>query len=622
VGRVSAAAGSACPSTAAAAAIARTALAVVLAIAALGGSTASALVVALPHGEALSYMPTSGAGTVRLFDKMFTNLDYNGGSVMSTNTNHAFYWDPSGAPAYPSDYQPGVDTFFDDLAHDSGGRENVDSVAAQYNDAAGQFASYDSHFGGALVDTNPYPANGCTLAAICLTDGQIRAELSSYIKANGLPHDLAHEYFVLMPPGVESCFEPAFASISCSAGTSKPTFCAYHGYIPVAGEGPIVYANDPYVAGSICDDGNHPNGTTADATISGGLSHEHDESITDPEPNSTWTDWATGEKTGYEVGDKCRVFEEAREFGSPLGTAPNGSRYNQVINGHLYWYQQEWSNQGHRCLQRLTFSGAEPTATFTAVNNSGTHVEFDASASTAPGGVLAYEWQFDDAPGLFAPIETTTSAISHEFPSSRVWRVALTVFAADGTSIGTEREIPVGKLPKPVVAKVTPLKGPAAGGTAVAITGNNLGEARAVRFGPTNAASFTVKSAKSVIAISPPGTAEVVDVTVTTPVGTSPATTKDHFTLGPPTVTGVSPASGPKAGGTSVTILGSGFRVGAGAMSFKFGAGLASEVDCTSTTTCTVRSPAAKAAKTVDVIAVVGKASSTANPPSDQFSFQ
>ena len=56
-----------------------------------------------------------------------------------------------------------------------------------------------------------------------------------------------------------------------------------------------------------CDDGNHPNGTTSDGVLEGGLSHEHVESITDPEPNNAWTDFANGEPTGYEIGDKCGV---------------------------------------------------------------------------------------------------------------------------------------------------------------------------------------------------------------------------------------------------------------------------------------------------------------------------
>ena len=38
---------------------------------------------------------------------------------------------------------------------------------------------------------------------------------------------------------------------------------------------------------------------------------------------------------------------------TPLGTAPDGSRYNQLINGHEYWYQQEWSNKTSSCKQRV-----------------------------------------------------------------------------------------------------------------------------------------------------------------------------------------------------------------------------------------------------------------------------
>ena len=41
-------------------------------------------------------------------------------------------------------------------------------------------------------------------------------------------------------------------------------------------------------------------------------------------------------------------------MGTPLGTAPNGSPFNQVINGHPYWYQEEWSNFTHTCVQRVT----------------------------------------------------------------------------------------------------------------------------------------------------------------------------------------------------------------------------------------------------------------------------
>jgi PKD domain len=408
---------------------------------AAGASTAPAVIVRLANGRTLSYQPLRESSTISPFDAFFHNLDYNGGPVMASNTNYAVYWRPSGAPAYPSDYQPGINQYLTDLAHDSGGHENTDSVSTQYNDAAGDFASYSSRFGGALIDTDPYPANGCKQATICLTDAQLRSELSKYTSANHLPRDLAHEYILLTPPGVEDCFEAS--GLECSAGSKRPTYCAYHGNVPGA-EGQLIYANDPYVSGNfLCEDGNHPNGTTSDGALEGGLSHEHNESITDPEPNNAWTDFGG---SGGENGDKCRTGVETSEFGTPLGKAPNGAKYNQLINGRFYWYQQEWSNQSNRCLQRLTFSGAEPTATFTSKPVAGNEVSFDASGSTAPGGVARYNWQFNDGKGNTptTPVETTTPTVAHTFATTGPYVVALTVFAKDGTSIGTARTIESG----------------------------------------------------------------------------------------------------------------------------------------------------------------------------------
>ncbi len=192
---------------------------------------AHAVIARLADGRTLSFEAVPGPHAANPFDQLFTNLDYNGGPVMSANTNYAVYWTLAGAPAFPADYESGIDRYLEDLAHDSGGHENVDSVAAQYNDTSA-YAAYDSHFGGAILDTDPYPANGCAETAICLSDAQIRAELSAYITAHGLPADLTHEYFLLTPPGVESCFEG-----SCSAGTPHPGFCAYHANLALgAGE--------------------------------------------------------------------------------------------------------------------------------------------------------------------------------------------------------------------------------------------------------------------------------------------------------------------------------------------------------------------------------------------------
>jgi PKD repeat protein len=398
-------------------------------------STAAAASSPTSHAPAhpVAYVPIRGAkGTG--FDRVFTNMDYNGGPVMPSNTDYMVLWSPAGLGAYPAGYVSGLETFFTDLAHDSGGHQNVDSVSGQYNDLTGAFAQYKTTFGGALVDTNPYPPTECPAAApvtACLTDPQIQTELTQFVTSRGLKTDLSHEYFLLTPPGVETCFSSdATASFGgCSAGepSNLAFFCAYHQNTSLSPM--LLYANDPFDATNpLCQDGNNPNGI-ADGEINGGLSHEQNESVTDPLANDAWTNGA-GANQGQEVGDQC-----VGQMGTPLGTH-NGAKYNQVINGHFYWFQEEWSNQTHSCLQRLTPSPARPHARFTVTAGSGLTLNFDAHGSSAPGGGVAeYVWQFNDAFGA-QTIEQTTPTISHTFPSAGAYSVGLTIMAKDGTSTG------------------------------------------------------------------------------------------------------------------------------------------------------------------------------------------
>jgi hypothetical protein len=268
-----------------------------------------------------------------------------------------------------------------------------------------------------------------------------------------------------------------------------------------------------------CDDGEHPNESPSDGALQGGLSHEHNESITDPELNA----WYGPE--GNENGDKCRTFEAASEFGTPLGKAPDGSRYNQLINAREYWYQQEWSNEESTCKQRHA--------------------------------VIA-----------------------------------------------------------PAVTKIAPIKGPASGGTVVKITGSGFAGATVVRFG-TQSASFTVTSSSKITATAPSQATGTVDVTVTNSAGTSALSAADHFKY-TPSVTSVKPSSGGTAGGTSVTVTGSGFALGSATI-FKFGSPKATAVNCSSSTSCTMLSPPHVVA-TVNVKATV---SGIASPKSsgDQFTY-
>jgi plastocyanin len=79
------------------------------------------------------------------------------------------------------------------------------------------------------------------------------------------------------------------------------------------------------------------------------------------------------------------------------------------------------------------------------------------------------------------------------------------------------------------IKKVSPRKGPPAGGTSVAITGTGFTGATEVKFGSVPAAGMTVNSDTSITATSPMEPAGVVDVRVTTPAGTSPVAGRDHF---------------------------------------------------------------------------------------------
>jgi hypothetical protein len=165
----------------------------------------------------------------------------------------------------------------------------------------------------------------------------------------------------------------------------------------------------------------------------------------------------------------------------------------------------------------------------------------------------------------------------------------------------------------PTIKKLTPKKGPAAGGTPVSITGTNFSGVTAVKFGGKEAIGFSVNSLSSITATSPAGTTGKVDVTVTTANGTSMISAKDRFGYESPTVTGVSPNHGPRSGGTEVTITGSGFEVGSSGTSFVFGKVHATSVKCASKTSCTAISPVPKKVGSVNVVAVVAGKKSAKN---------
>jgi IPT/TIG domain len=167
----------------------------------------------------------------------------------------------------------------------------------------------------------------------------------------------------------------------------------------------------------------------------------------------------------------------------------------------------------------------------------------------------------------------------------------------------------------PTVTGLSPNTGPAAGGSSVTITGANFTGVTAVMFGATSATSFTVNSATQITATDPAGTG-VIDVTVTAVGGTSAAVAADHFTyVALPTVTSISPALGPAAGGTTINITGTNFT---GATAVFFDGTPASIFTVTSATQIIATSPAGTGVVDITVV-TAGGTSATSN--ADQFTY-
>jgi hypothetical protein len=105
----------------------------------------------------------------------------------------------------------------------------------------------------------------------------------------------------------------------------------------------------------------------------------------------------------------------------------------------------------------------------------------------------------------------------------------------------------------PGTSHLLPDGGDPSGGTPILISGSGFSGATAVTFGTAPATTFQVISDNVVSAISPAGVGQVA-VTVTTPSGVQTLGNYVYFAI-----SNITTSAGPAAGGTSVTVLGSGF---------------------------------------------------------------
>ncbi len=164
----------------------------------------------------------------------------------------------------------------------------------------------------------------------------------------------------------------------------------------------------------------------------------------------------------------------------------------------------------------------------------------------------------------------------------------------------------------PQVTGVSPSAGPLAGGNTVVINGLNLAGATLVSFGGQSAAVVTA-TANQVTVVAParaiPGP---VSVQVTSPLGTSAVSAGGTYTYtaGLPTVTSISPTSGPASGGTVVVING---EYLGGTIAVTFGGQVVLKPSSNDTTRVVVVAPPGVAGTTVDVQVTTNLGTSPAN---------
>jgi len=370
------------------------------------------------------------------------NLTYHGGSVvLGPHTTYVVYWEPTGSTV-SANYHSLIERYLGDVAAASGRATNVYATDTQYGDGTNTI-QYQQTYGGSFVDTTAYPAvaancattDGTRTALTCLTQTQESTELDNFIQANSLPRGLDVIYFLVLPRQVETCYDDG--SDCGNYLNISPRYCAYHSSFNISGHGLTLWANEPYINIALghCDSGNRssPNGDDADHAINA-LSHEHNETITDP----TGAGWFDVDGTG-ENGDKCNFM-----YGPSLGSTTNGA-YNQLINGHPYEFQQEWSNATTSC--ESSYGAVDPTASFTSSPASPKaldSVSFDGSGSHSndTGGTLvSYDWTFGDG-------GTATGATpSHTYSQPGVYTVTLTVKSDAGKTNAVSHDVTVVKRP-------------------------------------------------------------------------------------------------------------------------------------------------------------------------------
>ena len=218
-------------------------------------------------------------------------------------------------------------------------------------------------------------------------------------------------------------------------------------------------------------------------------------------------------------------------------TTPTASHIYTAAGSYNATVQVTDSTPSNVTSAPLTITVNTPPLTASATGTTPTNglaaltVNFNGAAG---GGTppYTYGWDFGDGSAPVTGLTSPATSYTYNVPGSFTATLTIT----DSTATPKTATATVGitaQAPVPGIGSVSPPFGPETGGTAVTISGTYFENASAVKFG-SKSATFAAPTCDglgncTIVATSPAAAAGTVNITVTTPGGTTPAT-NDQFT--------------------------------------------------------------------------------------------
>lgn len=274
--------------------------------------------------------------------------------------------------------------------------------------------------------------------------------------------------------------------------------------------------------------------------------------------------------------------DEVTYYPAPPGSGSLTPKYLAMDGSGDLW-ATEVNGYGLLRLSGIDLSGAAPGVSHVApaYGAAGDEVTITGSRFTGVSGV-----QVGGTDAIYTVVDPAHLRVTVPPGSGAADVVVTTSHGTSGTDPGAVFHYGSPPPPPPSISAVDPPSGLVSGGGTITVTGEHLtGATLQVGSNPAADVSCTATSCTGTV---PAGAVGSVHVVATTPAGSSITSSLDRYTyLAPapprPTVTSVSPASGPVTGGTSVTVTGTDLDEGTVWFGDTVGSATCAATSCTAT---------------------------------------